>query len=182
MALSSTAYVVLGMLALGPRSGYDIKQLADVSTRHFWAISYGQIYPELSRLAKAGLVKAEDASRGTRHRTIYHLTDPGRRLLKAWVANPELEKIEIRDEMLLKLFFADAMSRKDTVRHLDAMRRRHEQIAAGLRETEPMAASQPHRMKYEVLKFGVALHEWCADWYSKLGRDLQSEWRAGNDV
>jgi PadR family transcriptional regulator, regulatory protein AphA len=175
MTLNSASYVVLGMLALGPRSGYDIKQLADVSTRHFWAISYGQIYPELRRLTGAGLVKAEDASRGTRQRTIYHLTEGGRRLLKAWVSDPAVKKVEIRDEMLLKLFFADAMSRKDTIRHLDAMRRRHEQIAAGLRETEPMAAAQPHRMKLEVLKFGVALHEWCADWYGKLGRDLQSD-------
>ncbi|HEY1421381.1 MAG TPA: PadR family transcriptional regulator, partial [Candidatus Dormibacteraeota bacterium] len=62
MELTPTSYVLLGMLANGPQSGYDIKQLADISTRHFWAISYGQIYPELKRLVKAGLVKAEDAS------------------------------------------------------------------------------------------------------------------------
>ena len=56
MELGPTAYVILGMLALGPRSGYDIKQFADFSTRHFWATSYGQIYPELKRLTEAGLV------------------------------------------------------------------------------------------------------------------------------
>ena len=56
MDVSPTGHVVLGMLAMEPRSGYDIKQLADVSTRHFWAISYGQIYPELRRLLAAGLI------------------------------------------------------------------------------------------------------------------------------
>ena len=76
--------------------------------------------------------------------------------------------------MLLKLFFADAMSGKETVKHLDAMRRRHQEVAAGLREHEPMVAAQPHRMKYEVLKFGMALHEWCADWYGRLAKDLES--------
>ncbi|SRR5712692_4853882 len=173
MEVSPTGHVVLGMLGLEPRSGYDIKQLADISTRHFWAISYGQIYPELRRLHAEGLIKAQDASRGTRQRTVYRLTPKGRQALHDWVADPAIENVELRDEMLLKLFFADAMSRQETVRHLDAMRLRHEQVAAGLREHEPMAASQPNRMKYEVLRFGIGLHGWCADWCGRLARDLE---------
>jgi len=174
MELSPTAYVILGVLGLGPHSGYDIKQLADISTRHFWAISYGQIYPELKRLAQSGLIKPEDASRGTRQRTLYHLTAKGRQTLHRWAADPAIQSCELRDEMLLKLFFADAMSREETVRHLGAMRWRHQEVAAGLRENEPMAAAQPHRMKYEVMKFGIALHEWCADWYGRLAEDMES--------
>jgi len=174
MELGPTAYVILGILGLGPHSGYDIKQRADLSTRHFWATSYGQIYPELKRLRESGLIKAEDASKGTRQRTLYHLTAKGKQTLHTWVADPEILNLEIRDEMLLKLFFADAMSRKETVTHLGAMRRRHQEVAAGLREHEPMAAAQPYRMKYEVMKFGIALHEWCADWYGKLEKDLET--------
>jgi PadR family transcriptional regulator AphA len=174
MELGPTSYVILGMLALGPRSGYDIKQLADFSTRHFWATSYGQIYPELRDLSEQGLVKAEDASKGTRQRTIYHLTPSGRKVLRAWVADPTIKNLEIRDEMLLKLFFADAMSPKETARHLEAMSLRHRQIAAGLREHEPMAAAQPLRMKYEVMKFGIGLHDWCAGWYARLAKDLEA--------
>jgi DNA-binding PadR family transcriptional regulator len=173
MELGPTSYVVLGMLAMGPQSGYDIKQLADISTRHFWATSYGQIYPELRRLAAADLVKGEDASRGTRQRTVFHLTQKGRQEFKTWVADPAITSCEIRDEMLLKLFFADAMPRKDTVRHLEAMSRRHAQAADGLREHEPMARAQPHRMKYEVMRFGIGLHEWCSDWYAALAKDMK---------
>ena len=44
------------MLKLGRRTGYEIKSLVDVSTRFFWAASYGQIYPELARLEELGLV------------------------------------------------------------------------------------------------------------------------------
>ena len=57
MELSTTAYVILGMLAWGPSSGYDVKAVVDRSVRFFWAASYGQIYPELRRLSDAGLVK-----------------------------------------------------------------------------------------------------------------------------
>ena len=76
--------------------------------------------------------------------------------------------------MLLKLFFADAMSRKETVRLLEAMRRRHLGVVAALREHEPMAAAQPHRMKHEVMNFGIGFHEWCAEWFGKLAKDLES--------
>ena len=51
MELSSTAYVILGMLSWRPMSGYEIKALVDRSTRFFWAASYGQIYPELRKLS-----------------------------------------------------------------------------------------------------------------------------------
>ena len=85
MELGPTAYVILGILNLGPHSGYDIKQLADLSTRHFWATSYGQIYPELKRLSESGLIKSEDASKGTRQRTLYHLTAKGKQTLHTWV-------------------------------------------------------------------------------------------------
>ena len=57
------------MLAARPRSGYEIKQLVDSSARFFWAASYGQIYPELKRLERAGLVASEASPRGARKRT-----------------------------------------------------------------------------------------------------------------
>ena len=72
--LSPTAYVILGMLNLAPRSGYEIKALVDESTRFFWAASYGQIYPELKRLEEAGLIEGTSSPQGGRKRTIYELT------------------------------------------------------------------------------------------------------------
>src|SRR5256714_12543314 len=66
MTLTPTARVVLGMLRLGKRTGYEIKQLVDVSTRFFWAASYGQIYPELKRLEERGLVESEPQPTGGR--------------------------------------------------------------------------------------------------------------------
>ncbi len=62
--LSPTARVLLAMIRNGRRTGYEIKQLVDVSTRFFWAASYGQIYPELKR-ARAGRA---DQRRGRPHR------------------------------------------------------------------------------------------------------------------
>src|SRR4051812_43906891 len=105
--LSPTAYVILGMLSWRPMSGYDIKAMVDASTRFFWAASYGQIYPELRRLAEAGLVEGEREGDGGRRRTPFALTEEGRKALGEWLAEPP-QTIEMRDEGLLKLFFASA--------------------------------------------------------------------------
>src|SRR2546428_9884769 len=64
MELSPTARVILGMIRMGKRTGYEIKQIVDVSTRFFWAASYGQIYPELKRLEERGLVGSRSEPTG----------------------------------------------------------------------------------------------------------------------
>src|ERR1700737_1070592 len=59
--LTNSSYALLGLLAIREMSGYDIKAFADDTLRHFWAISYGQIYPELRQLEELGLVGARGA-------------------------------------------------------------------------------------------------------------------------
>src|SRR5260221_5787704 len=104
MELTNTSFLLLGMVALSPMSGYDIKQIADGSTRHFWQISYGQIYPELKALEKAGMVRAAEASRGSRQRTLHQLTESGTEALTGWISNSTGTPVELRDQMHLKPF------------------------------------------------------------------------------
>src|SRR6187401_1825691 len=106
--LSATAYVILGLVRNEPRSGYEIKALVDNSTRFFWAASYGQIYPELKRLSAAGLIEGVDAPRGERKRTVYAITGAGEESLVEWLRQPPAT-YEMREEGLLKLFFAGAL-------------------------------------------------------------------------
>ena len=72
--LTPTGRVILGMIALGKQTGYDIKQLVDRSVRFFWAASYGQIYPELRRLEVQGLIagRSEPAGRAREDRLRAH--------------------------------------------------------------------------------------------------------------
>src|ERR1700674_4669550 len=101
--------VILGLLSMSPRSGYEIKAVVDRSTRFFWAASYGQIYPELRRLEREKLIEGEDAPNGGRARRVYRLTAAGRDELEAWLLREGTVTVELRDESLLRLFFADAV-------------------------------------------------------------------------
>src|SRR3954454_23120333 len=79
--LANAAAAVLGMVALGARSGYEIRRAAELSLRFFWALGPPQIYAELGRLEEAGLVAGQDESRGRRARRAYAITKAGERAL-----------------------------------------------------------------------------------------------------
>src|ERR1700743_2790949 len=73
MKLRPASHLILGMVRLGAGSGYAIKKAADVSTRFFWPMSLAQVYPELGRLERAGLLSRTEDSLGGRERFAYEL-------------------------------------------------------------------------------------------------------------
>jgi PadR family transcriptional regulator, regulatory protein AphA len=179
MELTKTASVILGMLSLGRRTGYEIKSLVDVSTRFFWAASYGQIYPELARLEERGLVRGElDRSNGRRRKT-YELTPAGDLALRDWLTSEKPLHIELRHEGALKFFFADRLSPDERLALLRRVRAEHELVATQLRQIEPVAregaAESGNRSPYLTLEFGIAYQEFIADWCKKAERRLARE-------
>jgi PadR family transcriptional regulator AphA len=170
--LSGTALAVLGLLALRRRSGYEIKQTIDRTTRFFWNASYGQIYPELRRLAAAGLVEGEAAPRGQRARTVYGLTEEGRRRLDEWLREPDF-RVDVRDEGLLKLFFADLLPREDALELLRIRRAAHQRILEQLQQIEAGPAFVGgHAFPDVVLSYGIGFHAWAVGWCEEMERRL----------
>jgi len=173
MKQTAVTPVVLGMLSLGPRSGYDIKAVVDRSTRFFWAASYGQIYPELRRLEEEGLIEGEDAPSGGRSRRVFRLTDAGRKALEDWLLGPKTT-IEYRDESLLRLFFADALPREQALGLLEARKRGHEQYLDVLRAIDARPGEDPDFVDL-VLRWGIDFNQWGAEWCEKQLKRLRAK-------
>lgn len=163
--------MILGMLRIQPMSGYEIKQAVDQSTRFFWAASYGQIYPELRRLAREGLIEGEPAPRGARRRTVYTLTREGEDALNAWLEEPPAPP-ELRFEGLLKLFFLRAEERETARMHLQSMRRQNSAALRRLREIEPAARALPDGSQLLVLRSGIIAFEAIETWLDDAERRL----------
>jgi PadR family transcriptional regulator AphA len=161
--LSSTAYVILGMLGLGARTGYDVKNIVDRSARFFWAASYGQIYPELRRLEQAGLVDGKSVPSGGRKRREFTLTAKGREALQEWLAQPA-GMPELRDESLLKLFFGDALPREQALEQLRRRRGGHEDFLGFLREVQARPGGEDPPFVDLILRYGIAYAEFNVDW------------------
>jgi PadR family transcriptional regulator, regulatory protein AphA len=179
--LSPTARVILGFLRFAPRTGYDIKNAIEISTRFFWGASYGQIYPELKRLERLGLVEAEASPRGARKRTVYALTPAGEAALEQWLTDRQSWTFEYRDEWLLRLFFGDLLPREEALANVRAARAFFTETAAYFR-----AQLQPHAREdaeageiFPLLAydFGVGFLDWAAQWYEQTERRLSRQAR-----
>jgi DNA-binding PadR family transcriptional regulator len=164
--LSATGRVILGLLKWEPRTGYDIKRVTDFSTRFFWRASYGQIYPELRSLERAGFVASRDEPYGRRRRRVYELTAAGEEALLEWLASTD-DVYDMRDEGLLRLFFGELVSQDELIQLVRRRRRwfsdagqHFHQIAEELGPIEGPSA--------EVLRYGLDLMAWSAAWWAEL--------------
>jgi PadR family transcriptional regulator, regulatory protein AphA len=173
MKTTAVTPVVLGLLAHGPRSGYDIKTVVDRSTRFFWAASYGQIYPELRRLEREGLVEGEQAPRGGRDRRVYTLTPAGKEALIEWLLGDSVT-IELRDESLLRLFFADALPHEQALLLLEGRKRGHEEYLEILRAIDARPGADPTFVDL-VLRWGIEFNEWGARWCEEQLKRLRAK-------
>jgi DNA-binding PadR family transcriptional regulator len=176
-SLTPTARVILGMLKLGAPTGYEIKKAIDGSTRFFWTASFGQIYPELKRLQKEGLVRSKQEPRGKVKRTFYELTPKGEQALREWLTDGENTIFEIRDEGLLRLFFSDVLSQEDVLANLRMQQQLFELVLERFREIEVVARGGVEDgldYPYVVLRYGLDFITWARDWYAEVERRIEA--------
>jgi PadR family transcriptional regulator, regulatory protein AphA len=165
-SLPVPAYVVLGMVSLGARSGYEIKQDVERSIRFFWTISQAQIYPSLERLEREGLISGRETPTGRRRRRVFEITGAGRAELRSWLADSGPIPFELRDVGLLKLFFADLSPAPEASELLEAVRRRSQErveTLAAIRPAAAEAAGQGKEHPLLTLELGIAFHQAMAD-------------------
>jgi DNA-binding PadR family transcriptional regulator len=158
------------MVSREPRSGYEIKAVVDNSTRFFWAASYGQIYPELRRLREQGLIEGEESASGGRRRVVYSLTPAGNEALRGWLLEPGTG-YELRDEGLLKLFFADGLEPAEALDLLRRFRAQRQEILHRLQAIEQTARAHGG-FPAIVLDYGIGSHEWAVAWCDAMERRL----------
>lgn len=160
----------MGLLSLGPMSGYQMRQLIDESIGNFWTESYGQIYPTLKRLAAEGMVTfSTEQTEGRAERKVYSLTAAGKERLHDWLNLPVHERVP-RNELLLKLFFGSLVPVDVLVRHVETFRalqqERLQRDAATAEELNRRHGKHPD-LPYWMMTVNYGLHEtrariaWC---------------------
>ncbi len=161
--LNQTARVLLGMIAEGHGTGYAIKAEIERSTRLFWGASVGGIYPELRRLAGAGLVSVRDDPRGEARRHCYTITRAGRRALTEWLTDPSDPVLEMRNEALLRLRFAGVLDPDKRLALVHRLRDRHEQRIAEL-EAQVKAGEFDDVFDRLTTEYALGFNQWARDW------------------
>jgi DNA-binding PadR family transcriptional regulator len=171
---NAVTWAVLGLIALAPRTGYDIKRIVDRTIRHFWAASYGQIYPELKRLEAEGWIEGGDEPNGGRSRRVYRITDAGRQALNEWLFGRET-RIEMRDESLLRLFFSDTLPRGQALELLAGRREGYRQMLAYLESLDDGSGQSDPPFIDLVYRWGLDYCRWGVDWCDEQERRLRED-------
>ncbi|WP_045700329.1 PadR family transcriptional regulator [Streptomyces rubellomurinus] len=114
---------ILGFLYDQPLHGYELKSRITGLTGHVRPVSDGALYPAITRLEKAGLLRRRtEPGTGAAPRQTLELTDEGRAELQRRLADPE--QAEITDQIRFFALAAFLHHLADPVRQSAVLRRR----------------------------------------------------------
>jgi PadR family transcriptional regulator AphA len=171
--ITTTEAAILGLLRMGPMSGYDLRKDAEHSVGYFWAPAKTQIYATLPKLVEAGYARSRKVAQTTRpDKVVYELTDRGQAALRRWIAEAPLEAGHGRNLILLKLLVSDADDVEALLpqlreRRVDAQRLHDELVeldAAGKADVTPF-----QRL---TRRFGFLYAEAVLRWADEAEREL----------
>lgn len=171
---SSLGYAILGLLARGPLTGYDLAQRLRTPVGYFWTARHSQIYTELARLEKDRLVRhAVVPGPGPRDNKRYTVTARGRRSLRDWVVTPPASAPP-KNELLLRVYsvwLADPRQAREMLvaeqaKHLDTLGA-FEQIAARNADAEGHP-DEPSFGDLATVQAGVGYERFTIAWLGWL--------------
>lgn len=116
------SYPLLGLLTLGPQSGYDLRKTAEATLGAFWHEGFAQVYASLEVFEAQGLAEVVTSEARSRRRRVYALTARGRQVFQEWLERPVEAYDFHRHELLVKVFFGRLLAPEILGGHLEAYR------------------------------------------------------------
>ena len=180
--MKKTRYVLLGLLQEEELSGYEMKKIIDMRMSFFWQESFGQIYPELSKMIEEGLIDfSNNESTGKIKREIirYKIALKGENELKQWM-EAENEKDTSRSEFLLKIFLSTERNVVETKKHILQFKEQSEQKLIlfnifDMQLNQELEIHNNHKQILCVLNLGIRQAKLYIDWSKEILEGLESE-------
>ena len=150
--LSLFSYEILGLIGERGAGPHDLRRMVRNGRMLDWA-GESQYYAEPKRLAKLGYLTPRTEPGKTRPRTVYNLTEKGRRALREYARTPA-RFIPLKSDALLRLLIADLVGEAPTREALVALRAELAELAGKVDAAEESAKGLTHREKYLLLVTG----------------------------
>ncbi len=121
--LTTTSYAVLGLLRRRPWSAYELTQyMRNSILRAVWPRAESHLYSEPKLLEKRAFVVSHQEQNGARKRTVYSITDLGRRALSEWLLAQRESEFRFEYELLVRFAFAESVDSNDVQGYLQQVR------------------------------------------------------------
>lgn len=163
----SLRHGLLGLLAEGPASGYDLAGRFQELLGMVWPAQHPKIYAELNRLADEGYIEVDSV--GARGRKAYRITQPGLDEVRRWLNDTEVDHT-IRMQALLRSVFFWLLSPDEIRGHLTKEAAYYREAADFYREVVAAKdrgeyGDSPQTRSIRIAaEAGIRLHEALADW------------------
>lgn len=179
-------YAILGLLTYsGAMSGYDLKQLFDLTLSGVWNAAHSQIYNELRRMTALGWLEMEHVDQqGRPDKKLYHVTDAGKNAMREWQAQHPTRITQLRDETLLRFLFGSLAQPSDLAQTLREAISEHEQRLAQYRINQQCLPPTPSHAEHGTnpdrffalsADFGIRLEQFYLDWLHEVLATLEGE-------
>ncbi|MGH9054466.1 MAG: PadR family transcriptional regulator [Acidimicrobiales bacterium] len=100
---------ILGLLAIRPMTGYDVRRAYERSLQRVWYARIGQVYPTLRRMEREGLLRSTvEVQTDKPNRRVYELSPTGWAQLRGWLAQPA-DLPRMHHELIHRVFLMNHM-------------------------------------------------------------------------
>ncbi|MEU8772329.1 PadR family transcriptional regulator [Streptomyces sp. NPDC048606] len=112
-------HAVLAALLDGEYSGYQLAKGFDIGVANFWHAVPQQLYAELAKLEKDGLVTGREVvQEGRPNKRVFRVTEAGHAELERFAEAPSKPSF-IRDDLLVKVQSADRIGTAEVIAQLE---------------------------------------------------------------
>ncbi|HEX2618610.1 MAG TPA: PadR family transcriptional regulator [Phototrophicaceae bacterium] len=163
----SHRYLILGLLAEQPMTGYDIKKRVEAALTAATNASYGTLYPTLHKLLKEKAVEVQEVPQVSRpSKKVYHITITGRQEVEQWLKQPPAAD-QIRREFLLKLYLGKDLPPDDLLSLVASRRGEAEALMRSLRMEQKGKVTGNPRQAW-VMDYAMSMCKAEIDWLMQL--------------
>ncbi len=179
--LPATAYVVLGLVAIRPMTGYELTGFAERSIGNFFPLTRSHIYSELDRLGRLGLLHSTEVEQEyAPTKRLFEITPAGSDQLQQWLEGTMTKEGRSRNLFLVRIFFGHRSSPERLAALLDefetAARLRRDQIAL---IAEKLADRPGSVFRRSTAVFGLRHEDANLEWVAQMRPVLLAAAAAG---
>jgi DNA-binding PadR family transcriptional regulator len=170
--ISATEAALLGLLASGEQSGYDLQRAAESSGGFFWAPTKSRIYAVLPQLVERGYATSREVVQSGRpNKQLYRVTKAGRAALQDWLEAPPLFEPE-RAPILLKLYLGELLEPELLIEHVRKVKTEAQALKQRLEAQPPAGTFYADITVRHGLEWAKAMIRWAASAEQELATRL----------
>lgn len=176
VTISPLRLAILGLVAMHPQSGYDLRKVFETTPMGNFSSSPGAIYPALKALEKKGWIRGEpENTESLRPRLVYSITEEGDAILRAELEKPVTHEDLIWhfDLVMLRFAFIERVGHAHALRFLGEFRTEAESYVGYLEGLRDQLREQLSPCGRLALEHGIQGSRGNVRWAEKAISELE---------